>query len=217
MPEKLALFPLSLVVFPDERLNLHVFEPRYRDLLADVQNEGITFGVPTFLNGNIMPIGTEVRLTKVEQTFPTGESDIRTRGVRRFRLHEFFPRLDEKAYGGGSVTFLETDLAEDLDLNRQIVAQVRELYRLLEVDKDIQDAAAGFSIFDIAHHIGLSLADEYRLLSTESAQDRQLFILDHLKSLEPRIQQKSRLRDRALMNGHFKNVIPPRVDKGMKD
>ena len=72
MKEQLALFPLQLVVFPNEKLNLHLFEPRYRQLLADVEAEGISFGIPSFLDDKIMPIGTEVVLKEVVERYPTG-------------------------------------------------------------------------------------------------------------------------------------------------
>jgi ATP-dependent Lon protease len=50
MPRLLPLFPLNLVVFPHEKLNLHIFEPRYRQLVRDCLEQNLTFGIPPFLD-----------------------------------------------------------------------------------------------------------------------------------------------------------------------
>ena len=73
MEQQLALFPLQLVVFPGESLNLHIFEPRYRQLIEDAEQQGITFGVPTVIKGALQPIATEVSL----EVYPTAIPPVR--------------------------------------------------------------------------------------------------------------------------------------------
>ncbi|MEL7221839.1 MAG: LON peptidase substrate-binding domain-containing protein, partial [Bacteroidota bacterium] len=68
MYRQLALFPLQIIAFPGEAVNLHIFEPRYRQLITDCVEEGITFGIPSFVNGKVNEFGTEVKLIKIEKT-----------------------------------------------------------------------------------------------------------------------------------------------------
>ncbi|MEO1628994.1 MAG: LON peptidase substrate-binding domain-containing protein, partial [Bacteroidota bacterium] len=44
------LFPLKLVVYPGEQLNLHIFEPRYKQLIRECEQNKVTFGIPAFIN-----------------------------------------------------------------------------------------------------------------------------------------------------------------------
>ncbi len=57
------LFPLNIVVFPGEELNLHIFEPRYRALIRDAEREGFSFGIPSYVHQKL-GYGTEVSLVR---------------------------------------------------------------------------------------------------------------------------------------------------------
>ena len=63
----------------------------------------------------------------------------------------------------------------------------------------------------MGHHVGLSLEQEYELLSISSEEDRQDYMLEHLERLIPIVKDMETLRKRVQMNGHFKNIIPPNV------
>ena len=72
---KLPFFPLQSIFFPGETVPLHIFEPRYKQLIADCRANAITFGIPVFIN-NVMEYGTEVQLVEVVNTYEGGEMDI---------------------------------------------------------------------------------------------------------------------------------------------
>ncbi|MEO0474160.1 MAG: LON peptidase substrate-binding domain-containing protein, partial [Bacteroidota bacterium] len=69
MYEFLPLFPLSLVVFPGENLRLHIFEPRYKQLIEECSAENTNFGIPTVLDRKVGNIATEVELVSVDKTY----------------------------------------------------------------------------------------------------------------------------------------------------
>ena len=75
----LPLFPLNVVAFPGEQLNLHIFEPRYKQLIAEIAQTNGTFGIPLFVNGRVAEYGTEMQLTNIEKVHPNGEIDIKTK------------------------------------------------------------------------------------------------------------------------------------------
>lgn len=205
----LPFFPLQLVVFPGEQLNLHIFEPRYRQLILDAEQDGITFGVPTVINGEVKPIGTEVKLIEVSKRYPEGASDIKTLGQRVFRIKSFQPQLKPKLYAGGEIEFLDLDTHESLVVNQEIVDLLKNIYQTLKVDKPIKDPLAGFSTYDLAHYVGMDIRQEYEFLTLLSAHARQRYLLEHLRQIRPDVTAHADIQAKVKLNGHFKHLAPP--------
>ena len=99
----LPIFPLQLVVYPREDLNLHIFEPRYKQLIKECEEEGKTFGLPAYIDGKVKEIGTELELVSIEKTYPKGEMDIKTRGVGLFKIIKRYRKAPGKLYGGADI------------------------------------------------------------------------------------------------------------------
>jgi ATP-dependent Lon protease len=205
----LPLFPLNLVAFPGEKLNLHIFEPRYRELVRDCFTEGLTFGITPFLDNAVQELGTEMRLLSVEKTHAGGEMDIRTEAIGIFRVAKFYRQAPGKLYAAGQVELIEQDDVADPGLRRLIAEQVRQLYEALGLRKLLLQLEPEFKIFDVAHHIGLSTEQEYQLLGTTAEQERQDMVHEHLERLLPAVLEAERLKERVRLNGHFKNLQPP--------
>lgn len=205
MDDYLPLFPLNLVAFPNEALNLHIFEPRYKELIRDILDSKKTFGIPSYINTK-MEYGTEMEIIKVEQEYDDGTLDLMTVGKRIFKIVEFINPLPEKLYAGGKVSFLENLEVSNSLMQAEMLQRVKELYQAMNiVDVDIPDELASF---DIAHKIGLSQEEEYELIKLSSEIERQQFIIDHLKLAVPMIQNLEKTKVRIQMNGHFKNLDP---------
>lgn len=205
----LPLFPLQLVVYPGESLNLHIFEPRYRQLIADAEAHGTRFGVPTVIEGELKPLATEVELYEVTRRYDSGESDVKTRGGRIFRIEHFDRESPDRLYPGGVVSYLEDPLGEDRDMNREIVKLTRWIYRQLNIDREVRPADQGFTTYEIAHYVGLSLEQEYELLSLTQPMARQEYLLTHLRTIRPQVGDPLGIKARARLNGHFKDLKPP--------
>ena len=120
MEKMLPLFPLNLVVFPNEELNLHIFEPRYKQLINDCLREKTTFGIPSHVVNKI-EFGTEVEITEVAKTYEDGRMDIKTKGLRTFKVINFQNPWQNKDYAGGTVELLETVKDEDPQLKIEIL------------------------------------------------------------------------------------------------
>ena len=68
-----------------------------------------------------------------------------------------------------------------------------------------------FKTFDIAHYVGFTIEQEYAFLCIKTERERQDFMDDHLSRILPVVREIEFLRQRALLNGHFKNIIPPKL------
>lgn len=207
----LPLFPLQLVVFPNENLNLHIFEPRYKQLLNEAEAEGITFGIPAFIEGKMMNYGTEVELIKVASRADDGKMNVKTKGLGIFQIHEFYQVAPGKLYAGGEVERLEDNSTGSMPRNEEILTYVQQLFKILKIDKAIPENSEAFRVFDMGHHVGFSLKQEYQFLCLRSEVERQEFMLAHLKQLIPVVEEMELLRKRVQMNGHFKHLKPPRI------
>lgn len=209
MPDFLPLFPLKLVVFPDEKLNLHIFEPRYKQLIRECENNNITFGIPAFIDNKIMEFGTEIELLGIEKKYESGEMDIKTKGLGLFKIHEYYSVAPNKLYSGADIERIEDSSIGIPEKAEKLLTYLAELFRILKIEKPLPKNSTSFKTFSIAHHVGFSIEQEYEFLKIPDESSRQDFIFDHLQRMIPVVKEMERLRQRVQMNGHYKNVIPP--------
>jgi Lon protease-like protein len=210
----LPLFPLRLVVYPGEELNLHIFEPRYKELINECEERGITFGIPAFMEEKVQPVGTEIQLLSIDKRYPNGEMDIRTKGVGLFKIKEFYLKVEDREYTAAEIERLTFDLEGDFLKNEQILLHMGELYSILQIKKKLPEHTSQFSTYEIAHLVGFSLEQEYEFLTLPEEQSRQDYMLKHLERLLPMAREMEELRKKVQMNGHFQNVLPPELGKG---
>lgn len=204
----LPQFPLQIVVYPNENLNLHIFEPRYRQLIKESEENGVTFGIPTFLNDRVMPYGTEIQLLTIEKRYEGGAMDIKTKGLGVYRTEQFINPIPGKLYAGATIVRLETDFEFEWTSNEKILTHLIELFDLLNIDKRLPEGPSDFITFDVAHHAGMSTEQEYELLTLQTEKERQTFLIKHLEQFLPMVREMRNLQQRALLNGHFKDLKP---------
>ena len=202
----LPMFPLELVAFPGEELPLHIFEQRYQQLLEDCEDDKITFGIPTYINKRL-EYGTEMKVLKVVKRYPSGASDVICKGVRVFKLVDFYNKLGEKLYAGGTVQFFEGIDDGTTALRAEFIRLLTAFYDELDIVTPVVDVKT-ITTFTLAHKMGLSLDQEYALLQIVSEKERYEFLIQHLSSILPTIRTVNRTKEIIKMNGHFKNFDP---------
>lgn len=211
MLEFLPLFPLSLVVYPGESMKLHIFEPRYRQLIADCEQEGIRFGIPTVIDGKLESLATEVELMNVDKRFPGGESNVTVMGTRRFKIEEFMAVAEPKPYPGGRGQFVADSPGQEevRDLQHTLLDYILQLHDSLGISKELVSSPEEISSFAVAHEVGMNLQQEYEVLTLGSERSRLQYLMQHLQQIIPVVRETERLKARAQLNGHYKNLMPP--------
>lgn len=211
MSRFLPLFPLNLVVFPGEKLNLHIFEMRYRQLITECHAQGTTFGIPVYLEKGLGDYGTEVKIISIEKQYATGEMDIKTQGLGIFKIKEFLRQAPNRLYPAGeiedvtSLTHVDSDQQKHQEI-RELLSQLHSALGILSV---MLKLPATFTSYDVAHHLGFSTDQEYQLLQCLEESKRLTIILQHLRAILPVVQETERLKERVKLNGHFKNLPAP--------
>ena len=205
MDHYLPLFPLKLVAFPGEQLNLHIFEPRYKQLIEDITATKGTFGIAVYLD-KLMPFGAEVELEEVSKVYEDGRMDIKTRGKRIFEMLSFENPMKDKLYAGGNVVFYENDPRVGESQYAEFIFYLKELFRLMEYQAEI--VPLQINSFTFAHKLGLNLTEEYELLQMTKESDRIKFLIGHMLKVIPVLRDIEIAKKRIQMNGHFKNLEP---------
>jgi Lon protease-like protein len=208
MENLIPIFPLNLVLFPEERINLHVFEPRYIELINQVDASVTSFGIPPYLDGLLSDIGTEVILESIEKRYDNGRMDVRAIGIGIFKIHQVYDRFPHKLFSGASVEMLDIDLEPDPIKNLQIIELVEQLFKALQFEKQIDMKSRESLSYSVGHFIGLEKRQELQLLSFTKETERQDFILAHLSSFVPKAMQIEEMRRKVMMNGHFRHFDP---------
>ena len=205
MTDYISLFPLKLVPFPGEDLNLHIFEPRYKQLIADCIAGIATFGVAVYLD-ELTQYGTEVELIEVFKTYEDGKLDIRTKAVRPFEILSFDNPMAGKLYAGGQVRFLENDPKVNEAVYSEFMFYLKEMMRLLNYEVDLSSFTV--SSFTFAHVLGLKIEEEFELLLITKEEERQIYLINHFKKMIPIMKDVEHAKEKIKMNGHFKNLDP---------
>jgi Lon protease-like protein len=210
MPFRLPLFPLSVVLFPGNRLPLHIFEPRYRRMLADCLAADRRFGITPTADEAALPgpgsIGcvAEVRLN---QELPDGRSNIVVLGGTRFvvgnLLHESVPYLVAMVQDFEDDTGTQPtadELASLRQLSRAYLAGLRELNDHAPEEPTLPEDAASLS-FHMAGSIDCDLGVKQRLLAERSTARRTRALIMLLPVLNTAVENGIKVHHRAHSNG----------------
>jgi Lon protease-like protein len=206
MEKELPLFPLNLVVFPGESLNLHIFEPRYKQLINDCLQMQRSFGIPAYVKNEI-EYGTEVEIIEVTKLYSDGKMDIKTRGVDVFKVMDFQNPWKDRLYAGGDVMIMAEEENEDPEVNLRLHDLSQELFSWLQMEQEIK-IDYKTPLHDFVHKLGLKLEEEYELLKMCSDIERKQYIIQHLKDILPVLERTEQAKEKIRMNGHFKNLDP---------
>jgi Lon protease-like protein len=213
---ELPLFPLPVVLFPGVPLPLHIFEPRYRQMLLDIRLGKDVFGLVYFdssASENETPpvghIGCVAEVTET-QTLPDGRSNILTLGVIRFRIESYVERGDP--YLVAQVSYFE-DYEEDQDFLSGPSKEVAETFtRIAQAVRTINDERATLPdisdtepqrlSFLVAAAIEIDAEVKQELLELRSTSERLERLRSMLNVAVQGYEERARIHELAKSNGH---------------
>jgi Lon protease-like protein len=217
----LPLFPLPLVLLPNELLPLHIFEARYRRMLEDVALGTNMFGVSYFnpadnfiekpATGSVGCVA-EVREA---QTLPDGRSNILTIGVIRYRLIDYIDASE--SYLLGDVEFFEDEKADETTLNpladevftlfRRIALAAHKLSGERGTFPDVSQTEPEALSFLVTAAVNLEPDLKYQLLETRSTIERLKRLREILVQAVGKMEESAEIHKIAKTNGHSKKKI----------
>jgi hypothetical protein len=178
----IPLFPLDVVVLPSEEFYLHIFEPRYKQLIQEAKDDGILFGIPFTKNGEIQGFGTVVKLKTIFSTYPDGELDVSVVGTGIFKINEPLSIIEDKLYSGAVVyIFNESEAPQNYLLKLRPL--LLEYLQLKKGEPVKLNSNRPESSFDAASLLNFAPEIKYRLISLHSEQERLIWLINELKIL----------------------------------
>src|SRR5256712_5865716 len=184
--ELLPLFHLDLVLLPHTNLPLHIFEPRYKEMIGDCLRNGREFGMLAVHDQSVTAFGCTASITKVLERFPDGRMNIIVRGQRRFEISEL---NDQKSYLRGTPEFVDDDPAElpSSDLLERSMALYSRLKELAKIETQaIQDTPLSTDTqlsYRLIAGVPAELAWQQSLLELRSERKRLALVVDYLEEL----------------------------------
>ncbi|HTX13952.1 MAG TPA: LON peptidase substrate-binding domain-containing protein [Candidatus Baltobacteraceae bacterium] len=199
------MFPLDVVLLPAMALPLHIFEPRYRVMIARCIDEKLEFGMILATNNNIASTGCTAEIVRKIRDYPDGRLDIATEGRAVFQLTEL---LDEKEYYEGRVEYV-ADKPSSLDPAKQsrLVALFGQCHEFLFGQPWLQGPSEDDATlsYRMAALLPIDLEKRQALLESRSESHRRDLVLDWINGLLPKLSQREQARKRAGGNGHALN------------
>jgi Lon protease-like protein len=198
----LALFPLELVLFPGAPLPLHIFEPRYKELIAECLEEKKSFGMVRAKENAVAEVGCTAIILNVNHRYDDGRLDISTEGKQRFSIVEL---NHDRAFLQAEITWFDdeepptvagTETANAIDLHKQ-------LFRVLGQQAEVEEKVASLS-FHLANALPVDLDFKQALLEMKSEAERLETLIEYYRATIPQLEKTMRAREKASGNGHVR-------------
>jgi hypothetical protein len=189
----IPMFPLAILPLPGELVPLHIFEPRYKQLLNDAEADDFRFGIYFSHEANEEKIGSFMRLESVIKRYGGGESDVIVKCEDIFTMDILLRTFKNKMYPGADVTLWNTNTS--IIPGPELYDIFLEFLRLKNISRQISI----FTVHQIAQELGLDLADRYRFL-TQHDTKKETFLVARVKYQIHLLKQEDRSKDLFHLN-----------------
>ena len=199
MPE-IGLFPLALVLAPTERVPLHIFEPRYKELIGECIAGAEPFGLLLEDDSGRRDIGTLANVREVVHMFDDGRMNILVEGRDRFRVTEW---TDGRSFPTAEVEPLEDedDVLPEATAAEDALVLFRQLADVADAEIEEPDGASGSIAFEIAAHVDFGTQPKQELLELRSERVRLQRLTELLEQALAAMTREREIRERAATNG----------------
>ncbi len=195
----LPLFPLELVLFPGAPLPLHIFEPRYKEMIGECLEHGRPFGLVRVKENALASIGCSATILNVIKKYEDGRLDIAAEGGQRFEISQL---NQQRSFLQGEVTYFEDDPSSITKNAVETVIELHEqLFAVLGQTVEVEPDETLLS-FQVAHDLPVDLDFKQTLLEMKSEAERIDTLTEYYRATIPKVEKTLRARDRASGNGH---------------
>jgi Lon protease-like protein len=196
----IPLFPLEVVLFPGTPLPLHIFEPRYKEMIAECLAQHRNFGVLRAVDQGLAEVGCTAEIVTLVKEYPDGRLDLVTEGRERFEIlrvnHErSFLQADVLLIGDEPGTPPQEDTTRAIQLHSELLA-------IAGAKQDLSAADPTLLSFYLAGSLPLDLDFKQKLLSSRSEPERLSLLISYLETIIPTLRRAATAREKAGGNGH---------------
>lgn len=203
----IPIFPLNLVIFPDSKYPLHIFEERYKILLQKCLRENSGFGIVTSIENRISDVGVYVKVTNVVKTYLNGEFDIVVQGIERFLINSTSLHLDGY-YTAEVEKYDDENIMIDPRLNEELKSEFEEIVEL--ANYKLEDAfwnnlnSAKLKSYKIAEKSGLTYEQQQELLILKNENERLSYLINYFVLIKDKVDRADTIK-KIIMNDGYLN------------
>ena len=199
MSEELGLFPLGIVLMPTERIPLHIFEPRYQELIGECIEEQREFGLVLADDDGMREVGTRASVFEVLDRFDDGRLNIAVEGQERFRIRA---ETEGRAFRTAEVDPIgDEDLVSEPAAREHALELFRKLGQVVETEVDEPDSESDVLSFELAARVDFGPERKQELLELRSEPERLRIVSDLLERAAEAITLERALAESASKNG----------------
>lgn len=181
------------MLLPGEQTALHIFEPRYRQLIEDVEQLDIPFGIAYSSDDNTPVYGAKVQLVEVAKRYPSGESDIIVECDGVFRIHEFHPKDAVKLYPSGHVEHL--DHYKSWPAGTEVLDELYQLRDVIGPKAEILSSDEFRYVPRIVLSLNLSNEQKYQFVQLNNEEKQEQHLAGMLRFSRLIIEQEQKVDD----------------------
>lgn len=196
----IPLFPLDVVLFPGIPLPLHIFEPRYKEMVAECLSHNRAFGVVRAVEQGLAEVGCTAEIVTVVKEYEDGRLDLVTEGRKRFELLRI---NEERSYLQGEILVIDDEPGAPPQEEASRAIQLHcELLAIAGAQQDLSAADPSSLSFYLAGSLPLDLDFKQKLLALRSEAERLSLLIQYFETIIPTIHRAAKARQKAGGNGH---------------
>lgn len=193
----IPMFPLNLVLLPGETKTLHIFEERYKQLVADCLLNDAHFGIPFLHHKEVGDYGIEVKISNVIKKHANGDMDIAVEAVKVFKIVEYSQVLPPKLYGAGIISYEE----EIYERPSHILQELIKEYMWISQQNTIPiDAFDHSNVYGVARLLDLSSLEKYELIKGPNTIQKEDYLKPKIKLFIHLIKTETELKSKFVLN-----------------
>ncbi len=203
--EEIGLFPLELVLLPGERVPLHIFEERYKELISECLDRDVPFGLVLAEEGETRTVGTRATVVEVLQRFPDGRLNIVVEGGERFAIVGL---TEGRSFQTAQIEPVQDDPGQEPDPEQAqtCLESFQELAEIAGTEPPELDRGDPNLSFRIAGLVEFSAQDKQELVELRSERDRLERLLDLIDDAAETLRYRRLAEDRARGNGQVEQA-----------
>ncbi|HEU5414304.1 MAG TPA: LON peptidase substrate-binding domain-containing protein [Candidatus Angelobacter sp.] len=197
----LPIFPLEVVLFPGAPLPLHIFEPRYKEMIAECLENKKPFGMVRAKENAVAEVGCSAVILNVMKRYEDGRMDISSEGRKRFAIVEL---NHDRSFLQAEVTWFDDDEPAPLPgkQSETAIELHEQFFAVLGQDAEI-DKTKNYLSFQLANQLPVDLDFKQAILEMKSENERIETLIEYYRATIPKVEKTLRARERASGNGHI--------------
>jgi Lon protease-like protein len=197
--DSLPLFPLDVVLFPGAPLPLHIFEPRYREMVTECLQQKKVFGMVRAKENAVAEVGCTAAIVSVLKEYEDGRMDIAARGKQRFSILEL---NHERSFLQAEVAWFDDEgpdlaVAKDAETAMQLHEQ---LFQILGQQAELEKQVPSVSFY-LASELPVDLDFKQTILEMRSEAERLETLIEYYRATIPKVEKTLHARQKASGNG----------------